>query len=192
MALTAADWARRKGLGEEAVNHARTYALEAERRMGELLSRAAESGQRASRGERKSNIEGHDISTLSDLGISLDQSSRAQFLAEIPRKIFEAILERDTTIAEVKRQIRKEELAGKAQALPRGKYRVIYADPPWSYGNSGPGIDQYGPAERQYPAMSLADLCVLEVKSLAADDAVFFLWVTSSGMVTRCPRVLDS
>lgn len=34
---TAADWARRKGLGERAVQHARHYALEAERRLGELL-----------------------------------------------------------------------------------------------------------------------------------------------------------
>ena len=37
LALTAADWARRKGLGDEAVRHAQSYALEAERKMGEML-----------------------------------------------------------------------------------------------------------------------------------------------------------
>jgi hypothetical protein len=31
LALTAADWARRKGLGEEAIAHARRYALQTER-----------------------------------------------------------------------------------------------------------------------------------------------------------------
>ena len=37
LALTAADFARRKGMGEEAIQYARSYALEAERRMGEML-----------------------------------------------------------------------------------------------------------------------------------------------------------
>ena len=37
LALTAADWARRKGMGEEAVQYARSYALDAERKMGQML-----------------------------------------------------------------------------------------------------------------------------------------------------------
>ena len=37
IALTAADWAKRKKLGEEAIQYARSYAFEAERRIGELL-----------------------------------------------------------------------------------------------------------------------------------------------------------
>ncbi len=45
---TAADWAKRKGMGEEAVQYARSYAMEAERRMGELL--AATPRQHGARG----------------------------------------------------------------------------------------------------------------------------------------------
>ena len=37
LALTAADWAKHKGLGEEAVKLAMSYAMDASRRMGELL-----------------------------------------------------------------------------------------------------------------------------------------------------------
>jgi putative hemolysin len=37
LALTAADWAKRKGMGEEAIQYCRGYALEAERKMGEML-----------------------------------------------------------------------------------------------------------------------------------------------------------
>ena len=37
LALTAADFAKRKGMGEEAIKHCRSYALEAERKMGEML-----------------------------------------------------------------------------------------------------------------------------------------------------------
>jgi ATP/maltotriose-dependent transcriptional regulator MalT len=37
LALTAADWAKRKGMGEEAIQYARSYALEAERKLGKML-----------------------------------------------------------------------------------------------------------------------------------------------------------
>ena len=56
-----------------------------------------------------------------------------------------------------------EYLIGHAQAsglnmppLPDGTFRVIYADPPWSYGNSGvigADNDHYGRAKRHYPTM---------------------------------------
>ena len=37
LALTAKDWAKRKNLGNEAIQYCRSYALEAERKMGEML-----------------------------------------------------------------------------------------------------------------------------------------------------------
>lgn len=42
-----------------------------------------------------------------------------------------------------------------ARPLPEGKYRVIYADPPCKYRDSG--LDDYGHAERHYPSMSIED-----------------------------------
>ena len=61
--------------------------------------------------------------------------------------------------------------------LPTDKYRVIYADPPWNYGNSG--LDDYGHAERHYPTMSIQELCEMEISDILDDNAVLFLWVTS-------------
>jgi hypothetical protein len=37
---------------------------------------------------------------------------------------------------EALRQIKKAEVHGKVAALPEGKFRVIYADPPWSYNDA--------------------------------------------------------
>jgi len=60
--------------------------------------------------------------------------------------------------------------------LPEGKYRVIYADPPWQYADEL--IEGYGAATHHYPTMSIEELCALPVADLAADDSVLFLWVT--------------
>jgi N6-adenosine-specific RNA methylase IME4/ParB-like chromosome segregation protein Spo0J len=58
-----------------------------------------------------------------------------------------------------------------------GKFRVIYADPPWSYGGSM--NETYGTADKHYPTMSLEDLCIMPVPDITEDNAVLFLWVTS-------------
>lgn len=57
--------------------------------------------------------------------------------------------------------------------IPPGLYRVIYADPPWDYLNTG--FDQS--AQAHYSTMPTLEICELQIPS--ADDAVLFLWVTS-------------
>ena len=54
------------------------------------------------------------------------------------------------------------------------KYNIIYADPPWRYSDGGCN----GAAENHYSTMSIADICTLPVKDIAADDCVLFLWTT--------------
>lgn len=51
------------------------------------------------------------------------------------------------------------------------KYRIIYADPPWSYGGY---IDK-----TCYQVMSLEEIKKLPVKELADGNAILFLWATS-------------
>ena len=58
-----------------------------------------------------------------------------------------------------------------------GKYKVIYADPPWEYGGSM--NTTYGTADKHYPTMTLDDICALPIKDLSEDNAVLFLWTTS-------------
>lgn len=56
------------------------------------------------------------------------------------------------------------------------KYRVIYADPPWSY-NDKQDTAYLGGAVKHYPTMPLDDICSIPVP--AAKEAVLFLWTTS-------------
>ena len=58
-----------------------------------------------------------------------------------------------------------------------GKYKVIYADPPWQYKvyhDKGKGRS----AESYYPTMTIEDIKNLPVDSLADKDCALFLWVT--------------
>ena len=114
LALTAADWARRKGMGEEAVRYARSYAFEAERRMGEMLKETSPArspnpkppiSQRASTGSTSDVKLGR--LPLAQLGITRNESARAQLLAELPRPVFDAVKSGKKTLAETEREIRK-------------------------------------------------------------------------------------
>ena len=56
------------------------------------------------------------------------------------------------------------------------KYRVIYADPPWSY-NDKQDTEKLGGAVKHYPTMPLDEICAVPVP--AEKEAVLFLWTTS-------------
>ena len=80
--------------------------------------------------------------------------------------------------------------------LPKKKYQVIYADPPWDYG----GKMQYdrstikdknvvfekkkfiSSAAFKYPTVKLKQLKELDVNSIAADDCILFMWTTGPQM----------
>ena len=54
------------------------------------------------------------------------------------------------------------------------KYKIIYADPAWSYKRKvGAGI-----ADEVYPTMKLDDIKALPIKELAHKDCLLFIWVT--------------
>lgn len=80
--------------------------------------------------------------------------------------------------------------------LPDDKYQIIYADPPWDYG----GKMQYdkttikeenigferkiflSSANFKYPTLKLRQLKELNIKSIAADDCILFMWTTGPQM----------
>jgi len=62
--------------------------------------------------------------------------------------------------------------------LPRGRFRVIVADPPWPYEKRTGDVSQRGAIP--YPAMTLADIQQLDVAGLAAEDAILWLWTTNA------------
>jgi site-specific DNA-methyltransferase (adenine-specific) len=53
-----------------------------------------------------------------------------------------------------------------------GGYEIILADAPWKYRVEG----GRGAADKHYPTMGFAELCLLPVEKLAAPDSVLFLW----------------
>jgi N6-adenosine-specific RNA methylase IME4 len=55
-------------------------------------------------------------------------------------------------------------------------YQIILADPPWRYSFSK---SKSRAIESNYPTMALNEICALDVPSIAADNAVLFLWATA-------------
>ena len=94
----------------------------------------------------------------------------------------------EISINEAFKEIKKEEVETKRKEIrdtfekqdveiKDKKYRIIYADPPWKYGNSMP----LGTTEPQdyYLLMDTMDICAMPIKDITEKDAVLFLWSTS-------------
>ena len=91
--------------------------------------------------------------------------------------------------------------------LPDGKWSVIYADPPWKY-DSG---EQHSTEDQatvitdsvpddivhteasavHYKPKTIKELCEMDIKSMAADNAVMFFWVTSP-LLAECFEVITA
>jgi len=54
------------------------------------------------------------------------------------------------------------------------KYKIIYADPPWTYADK----TCQGSAAEQYITMDIDALRALPISNIAADDAMLFMWAT--------------
>jgi len=134
-------------------------------------------------GDRKSDQSANlplDI-TQPEAAAMLNISSRSlrtakQIIRDMPDKVA-AIESGEKTITAVRRESKREAIEKIIPETPSGKYRVLYADPPWKYGD---GLtEKYGPAKFHYPSMTITELCELPVKDIAEDNSVLFLWVTS-------------
>lgn len=139
---------------------------------------------------------------IRDAGFTPMQVSRFETLAAHPEIVAQAkaearenddIVSRSLVLEKVKAQKREELREQRDSAIqdqierPKTnnhvdifttdrKYRVIYADPPWSY-NDKQNIEMLGGAEKHYLTMPLDEICKLPIP--AEDNAVLFIWVTS-------------
>ena len=107
--------------------------------------------------------------------VSSSTMARAEYISKRP-DIAKKVIHGEIKPAEAIRQIKRERIEKQAPA-PTGKFRIIYADPPWSYGNTQP--DYHTEQRDHYPVMPMSDICAMPVKEWAEKDAVLFLWVTS-------------
>lgn len=187
LALTAAEWAKQKKLGNEAVQYARGYALEADRKIGELLKETERAkGKRTDLVPKEYQVE---RPTLADLGLTKKESSNAQFLANLPEEDFDKIKNGSMTAHEATRAIKiknresivkrqAEEIASGGLNLPQGLYEIIVIDPPWPYSSN---YDPYGfRGTTDYPEMRIEDLQKLEIP--CTKNSVLFLWTTHKFM----------
>lgn len=80
----------------------------------------------------------------------------------------------------------------KTPDLPEGKYQVIYADPPWMYGQEQHSTEKQATVlETHYPSMPTEDICQLPIGNLGLDNSVLFLWTTSPKLF-EAKQVIDA
>jgi N6-adenosine-specific RNA methylase IME4/ParB-like chromosome segregation protein Spo0J len=91
---------------------------------------------------------------------------------------------------EALRQVKIALLAHQRLIAPSGTFRVLLADPPWTYRNSqNPARNNY--ASGHYRTMPTDAICALPVGSCADRNAVLFLWSTSP-MLADAMKVIDA
>lgn len=132
----------------------------------------------------KSSVRTEDLSfTHHRLVASCEESKQREYLKQA--------VDEHLSVAALRKIIRRAE--NSPIPIPKGKYRVIYADPPWFY-----SADQHGKAEAQqtvlethYTPMDTEHICALPVKERAHDNSVLFLWVTSP-KIFEAQNVIDA
>lgn len=100
--------------------------------------------------------------------------------AQLNFQDIKAIQEASKAINKAKFQARRQERLQEIEAkrannkpleASLGTFSVVYADPPWSY---------MGELAVGYPCMSVQEICDMPISSISADDAVLFMWCSSS------------
>ena len=122
------------------------------------------------------------------IGTSLDHGDQIDALAKLTPARAANLIEKAAAgetvnaVAAVKaekREAKEAELGARTVALPLQKFNVIYADPPWRFEpySRETGMDRA--PENHYPTMTLEALLDLPVPTIAADDAIIFMWATA-------------
>lgn len=199
MAAAMETFARAQKLGDESERYARGIKYAAEIKLGEIL-RATPDAPRGVKPQLGTNEEPNSeppTPTLADLGISKKLSAESQQLADLSDDSKRALSRGEIKPSMALREVKRSTLAERVSKLPEGKFRVIYADPPWKYGDERGGLEKQGTAAAaQYPTMKIEDICTLApfdrpIADLAARDAVLFLWATFPLLVDGL-RVVDA
>lgn len=124
-----------------------------------------------------------------DLGWSTGKVAMGQkVMKEAPEEVKQQVRTGEISINQAYKEVKKaeieqrraeirEELVKHELNTGEKKYRIIYADPPWKYGND---IPEYvtGPQD-YYLLMGTSDICDMPVKDISESNAVLFLWSTS-------------
>jgi len=184
--------ARQSKQSLEVQNRIAEYRLRVERQKGEWLKENTESMNKGGNPNLSTDSTGWK---LQDVGLSRDESSKAQRVAGLKPEDFENYIKemketnKEVTLSgvvklakqlvrEEKIEGQKEELMRNAPVLPEGKFDVIVIDPPWRYSET----EKYEPETRRgtlpYPSMSQEEMLKIEIP--AKDDCILWLWTTNT------------
>ena len=184
----------RQAKNTELEERAAVIRLRGKRRMGEILIEHREAGRlHEGRPRKKNGSEKEPLERIKieDFGIDKKLSADSQELArlsepsfhEVEAKITTAIRDRTrvamNTVEKKEKRAQKEKLLGEYQSsLPAKKYGVIVADPEWRFEpySRETGMDRA--ADNHYPTSAAHVVAQRDVRSIAADDCVLFLWAT--------------
>ncbi len=185
--------ARQSKQSLEVQNRIAEYRLRVERKKGEWLE---DNIERKGTGANQYNTElKSTTTTLADVGISKDESSKSKRIAGLDEKQFEEYIQEtkktneEVTLAgavklakqiirEEKIEEQKEEIKKENIEQPKGNFDVIVIDPPWDYGTD----KSYDPdgfrGTCPYPVMNQTEL--LKIKLPSKEDCIIWLWTTNT------------
>jgi N6-adenosine-specific RNA methylase IME4 len=190
-------WAKQSKQSLEVQNKIAEYRLRIERKKGEWLKDNIRVGNPSGSNQYTELSTVTTIPTLADIGISRDESSKAQMIAKLDNEQFENYIEetkatnKEVTLSEAVRLAKQiireekideqiEEIEKENLELPDGLFDVIVIDPPWNYGTKYSPESPMSRVANPYPEMTQEQL--LKIILPAKDDCVLWLWTTNGFM----------
>lgn len=173
--------AKLAGESKEVIRKAETIRLRAERRAGQLLAAMVKQKPGTYQQQRSATPTVEIPASYKQIGINKQEASRWQKIALIPENTFERWLassEEISSAGALRLEATLRYADRKAPPLPKGKFGVLYCDPPWAYEYSHKSFKK---VTDHYPTLSLEEICDMgdDVRRLSAKDCTLFLWVPS-------------
>lgn len=192
-------WVKAEKKDKELVGIVTQQKIRTQRKIGQLIKEEQKKGvlyggRGAFKGNRfLANPTNGFTKKLSDIDLSLNESSAFQKIASLSEDIFEKELARisktDLSTNSILNIIKKEAVHTAEKQYQESikdvntfeedifntdkQFNIIYADPPWQYWEGG-----YKNQSLHYPTMTIEEIKALPVSSIAAKDCILFLWVT--------------
>jgi N6-adenosine-specific RNA methylase IME4 len=136
-------------------------------------------------------VSGNIESSLRNENLSFSHHKEVASLpSEKQTEFLNKAVEEKLSVRELREEIRKDGIEFNLDSkLPEGKFQVVYADPPWKYGNSMP--EYFKEQANHYPLMNVSDVADMPIRGIVDKNAVLFLWVTSP-ILEESFRVIES
>ncbi len=173
--------------GHETSNYGKSIASLAEAHSGNLIIEGQADGTIAGKGQPE-KVMSSDVTLLSDLGISRNESSRMQTAAVVlndePGWFDEQLEECNESgtdftqqlVVRKGREIKNAKTKERKTPTPKGKYDVIVIDPPWPMEKIEREVRPNQSSAIDYPVMTEEELAVLKLPS--GPNCHMWLWTT--------------